>query len=123
MVSFSVLQQSFTGKKELSSLVDTVNYFTKRTSVLKTFGLGAGLQYNGAITPTFTIGAGFNYNTQSKALLVIDSVSLIPGVPASRSVSVVNKPSDAPAYLKPSFITGKIELAYTNARFDVGINV
>ncbi|MBC7424421.1 MAG: hypothetical protein H7334_13330, partial [Ferruginibacter sp.] len=123
MVSFSLLPQNLTGKKVLSSSVDTVSYNTITTSLLKTFGLGAGLQYNIAITPAFSVGAGIYYNTQSKALLVADSVSNIPGVPVATSVSVANNPSNEPAYLKPSFITGKIEFAYTRAKFDVGINV
>jgi len=122
MVSFTLLQQNLTGKKVLSSSTDT-SYITISTSVIKTFGLGAGLQYNIAITPAFSVSAGFNYNTQSKALLVEDSVSVIQSVMATSSVNVANTPSNGPAYLKPSFITGKIEFAYTRAKFDVGINV
>ncbi len=122
MVSFSLLQQNLTGKKVLSSSNDT-SYKIISTSVIKTFGLGAGLQYNIAITPVFSVSAGFNYNTQSKALLVVDSVSNIPGVPVATSVNVTNNPKNEPAYLKPSFITGKIEFAYTRVKFDLGINV
>ena len=60
---------------------------------------------------------------QQKGFLTAGIVSLLPNVPDSSSSYVANKPYTGPAYIKPFFITGKIEFAYTRAKFDAGISL
>ncbi|HMG82788.1 MAG TPA: hypothetical protein VK559_07115 [Ferruginibacter sp.] len=125
MLQFTPYQQNFVNQKFISSYSSQT--FTKAvykaTYLDKTFGLSVGLQYNYRIFSSFLIGVGVNYNTQQRSLLNDYGKSELSGNTTGIDSSYGAKGSSSESvHLNPSFVSGKLELAYTKNKFDIGID-
>ena len=138
MFSFTPLQQNFTKNK----IMDTVkpapvpvpvpvpgpgpvfsSPYLKTQRLLKTFGFSAGLFYNYYVTPSISIGLGLKYNRQNLALERDVIFSRITRTHVLDTIFIVKKSSLDWKYLKPYFISGHLELAYTKKKFSSGLNI
>ena len=127
MLQFSPFGQYFTGDKLVSSTVvhdslssDSIG-LNQTSSVLKTFGISAALQYNYSITPSLIVGFGINYSTQRKALMQEITLNQSSGEVVSESLYGIQK-SSGWEYLNSGFFSGKLEVAWRRKVFDLGVN-
>jgi len=131
MLQINPFFQNFTGSREIASTElrngnnqDTLSLIKKQTTYLhKTFGSEVGLQYKYALSRTITIGAGVGYIRQSKALLQYQVAKMADGVILTDSLYRIGKSSPEWDYLKSGFFTGKLEMAWTLKKFEIGANV
>jgi len=128
MFTIDPLNQNFTGNILISSVTikdslsqDSLSVMKNKSSFLhKTYGFGAGIQYNFEIAPSLTVGLGINYHGQSKALQSDIITNKLTGALISDSLYGIKKSSDGWNYLKAGFISGKAEVAWRKKFFDVG---
>jgi len=125
LLSFKPEQQYFTGNKIVAistgptSAQDSTQ-IQKNTSVVKTKGIYAGLQYNYHLNSKWTIGAGINFHWQSASLANTRTTGLFSGSFLSDSSYTIKHSSAEWKYVKSSFVTGKLEAAYKIGKVDIG---
>jgi hypothetical protein len=102
---------------------DTVR-IRKSSTLLKTGGLYAGLQYNYHISDHWIIGAGIGFQWRGKAL-VLQQASRLADTTHSAPIpdslfSLAKSDSVANRFLQPSMITARFEVAYSFGAVDLG---
>ncbi len=125
--TFTPIQQNFTKNKVMAKVIESrridTNNIIKTRSLIKTFGFSASVFYNYYVTPAISIGLGLSYNKQNLALLRDVSIAQTTGNKMADSLFIIKKSSIDWTYLKPSFFTGELELAYIKNKFSTGINL
>ena len=119
------VQQFFTGKKvaavytEPASTLDTTTV-QRKTIVIKTSGIYAGLEYNYHLNDTWAVGGGFNLHWQSGALANSQAVRLSDGVFLPDSLFSVKANSPQGQYIKPLFINARLGVSFIMKNIVVG---
>jgi len=118
-------QQYFTANGIVASSIDSLSsrdssLVQRNSSLIKTNSWYVGLQYNYQINDKWVFGGGLNFNWQTAGLVSLRTTRLSNGALVSDSLYEIKKSSAAWQYVKSTFLSARIEIAYHFKKFQLG---
>ena len=118
-------QQYITANGIVASSIDSLSprdssRVQKNSSLIKTNSWYVGLQYNYQINDKWVIGGGLNLNWQTAGLITVRTTRVSNGALVSDSLYEIKKSSAGWQYVKSTFLSARIEIAYHFKKFQLG---